>query len=241
MRCHFAEEKHQCNQTWCWNVERQAVGSVRRHFTIKLCGPFGILRHPSALCDLSDPLWFFSVFAAAKLSLDSPKQAKPVYHEQRCGKPNLPISFFGFWWVSRLSWTPRQWQIRPSKHEKLTSWNTCSFWEHTRRKHRQKHIQEMQLHTLPEFPEDLDVMVFNSFAMYFLKVSFTVMPWWCPHVTKSTRWQRDPPVCLRLNLSVFATQRFLMFLLFIAVSAGCDLIRLVADMVMLGAKQGFVN
>ena len=169
VRCHYAEEKHQCNQTWCWNVERQAVGSVRsvrRHFTIKLCGPFG----PSASFGPLWPVWSFVIFLSRFLRRQSwvlTAQSKPVYHEQRCGKPNLPISFFGFWWVSRLSWTPRQWQIRPSKHEKLTSWNTCSFWEHTRRKHRQKHIQEMQLHTLPEFPEDLDVMVFNSFAMYF--------------------------------------------------------------------------
>lgn len=76
MRCHYAEEKHQCNQTWCWNVERQAVGSVRsvrRHFTIKLCGPFG-LRHPSALCDLSDPLWFFCLgFCGGKAESWQPK------------------------------------------------------------------------------------------------------------------------------------------------------------------------
>ena len=52
----------------------------------------------------------------------------------------------------------------------MKSWpleTPAAFGNTQRRKHRQKHIQEMQLHTLPEFPEDLGVMVCNSFAMYF--------------------------------------------------------------------------
>ena len=209
----------------CW---KKSVRSVRRHLTIELFGPFGPL--------WPDPLWFLCLgFCGSKAESWQPKAG--LFAMSKDAESQTQISFLV---IDEFHFHGHQGSDK-SNLPNMKSWplETPAAFGHTREG------STVKKSSFTHCRNFLTIwMWWSSIAspcIFKKSLSFPVMPWWCPHVTKSTRWQRDPPVCLRLNLSVFATQRFLVFLLFITVSAGCDLILLVADMVMLGAEQGFVN
>ena len=182
----------------CW---KKSVRSVRRRLTIELFGPFGPL--------WPDPLWFLCLgFCGSKAESWQPKAG--LFAMSKDAESQTLISFLV---IDEFHFHGHQGSDK-SNLPNMKSWplETPAAFGHTREG------STVKKSSFTHCRNFLTIwMWWSSIAspcIFKKSLSFPVMPWWCPHVTKSTRWQRDPPVCLRLNLSVFATQRFLVFLFF---------------------------